>query len=273
MHNFTKTYLFVVCAAAAFSCTRPYGEIHTPDMDTYALNRPVRKIAVSCERNEMDYCVAFHKNGNIREIVTKNTDGTARGTTSYKYNPEGQLLETLHLNSEKEIECRYIYEYDSCFVSRRTLLGMNTNEIYRWDNTNDGKHITKCELYNEGELESVTEWVYGEDSREETAFDANGNCLGTAHYEYAADDRPTRIVSEAVDLDIEISYDEHMLPVWSRNVLINSDESFAYNDTVVQGDTIYYDYTFDNHDNWIRRVDRSSAEDEPFNRISRKIRY
>lgn len=242
------------------------------DQEKYGLCVPARMVMLQSDSLELPYSVRFNRKGKIDYIETHNFDGTFRSREDYHYNTEGQLKEVIGLNSDGEIEIRYVYDFDGNFIRECRIYGMNNQEMYRWIHSNDGKHIVHTEYLNEGELQCIISKSFNGDSYVEESRTPEGVLIGRAEVDFLDSENKPRHI-RGTDVDIEIEYDDKGLPTVSRNAVLNSTGSMEWVSELENNPLRYYSYEFDRRGNWVTRTERVHPDSSACAVLHRKIKY
>ena len=271
--SIVKAFLSVFLAAGAVSCSVKVDE---KTLDRFGLNCPVKSVSVAPDTSlslvRDDYYKAeFNRKGSLTELKYYFPDGRVMSYELYRYDRKGRKIELLPFDKDSTATGRYAYEYDGRFVSKCTLFGMNSADAQRWENKNDGKHITETRFYQEGEFESLSKSVYKGNVRDETVTDAEGGEVGRSRYVYLSEDKPLEIESPL--LKISVRYNKTGLPVKASGVSLSSKGDFEWHQDATGTETFVYEYEYDSRGNWIVRKEFSGPEKKLDEVLSRTIEY
>lgn len=257
---------------AAVSCSTPGPA--SKDQAKYGLSTSARRIYVAQTDNELAYCVIFSKDGRTEKVITDNEDGSHRRWDVYGYDGDGRVIEVITYNADGESEGRWISEYNEKGLLRSyTFYGMNTDEQHRYIYQYEDSLMTSCEYRHEDEFVQRSEYIYGENFKDEVFYDENDSLVCSTHTEYFLGDKPSKIFSEYLEMDINIRYNKEGLPVWSRNTRLNSENGIMWDESLESNPERWYDYTFDDKGNWIERRESKEEGGETVATVRRKIRY
>ncbi|MCR5326462.1 MAG: hypothetical protein K6E37_06930 [Bacteroidales bacterium] len=241
---------FTVAAALILCACTPV----KTDLEKYALNCKAKEIVMQSDTLELPYKVVFNSLGQADTVFTYNFDGSFRYREIYTYNDKHQVIEIAGINADEEDEARYEYEYSGRFIKECRLYGMNNQEVSRWEQDNDGRHIVKTGYYSEGELAYTLLKHYSGKSYTEETFNPDGSPMGTADVDFLTEDKFTRIKSDA--MDVEIQYNDKALPVMSRGTFLNSKCEMLWSADLDDNPIRYYTYDYDSRGNWIARYEK-----------------
>ena len=265
-----KKIVFIFAAAAILAACN--NDSLSNDRTFYAVNCIVQEISVASDTLEAPYTARFNELGQVTEVVTTDWDGILRFHETYTYNSDNQLEEIVGINGENENEIRYEYEHDGRFIKECRTYGMNNQEMQRWVHTNNGRHIVKTEVYQEGELAYVTTKKFKGESYTEQSVNPEGEEVNKVKVEYFHDENKlSRVVGD--DVDITIEYNELGLPVMSRGVVLNTKGELMWVGDLEEKPCRYYSYEYDERGNWITRSDSYEPDGTPYAVFRRSIKY
>ena len=262
-----KTKLIFAAALIVCSCSHVNN-----DLEKYGLNCKVREISVQSDTLEYSYEVFFNPEGQVELMNRYNFDGTFRYKEVYTYDNSGHLSEIQGVNAENETEVRYEYDWDGAFISECRLFGMNNEELHRWVHHNDGRHIVRTEYYAEGVLSYVTLKQFSGNGYDEESIDEEEEVvLGRAHVDFLTEDKPTRIRSDAVN--VEVDYNDAGLPVRSKGTVLNSLGEMQWVADLEEHPERFYTYEYDKRGNWISRAEKVHPDSTVVAVLRRTIIY
>ncbi len=92
------------------------------------------------------------------------------------------------------------------------------------------------------------------------------------HYEKLAEGRPTRIISD--DMDVSVEYNDLKLPVHTVNTRMNTFCEIFYTPDLEDFPERWYAYKYDDKGNWVSRTEYTDADlTQEVATITRKITY
>lgn len=241
------------------------------DLEKYGLNCKASEISVKSDTLEFSYDVFFNPAGQVELMKRYNFDGSFRYREEYSYDSRGHLSEVRGINAEDETEVRYEYDWKGRFISECRIYGMNNEELHRWVHTNDGKHIVRTEYYSEGEYMYTTTKDYSGNGYDEESISAEGNLMGRAHVDFLTEEKPTRIISDA--MNVEIDYNDRRLPVRSKETVLNSLCEMQWETGLDDYPERFYTYEYDERGNWISRAERVHPDSAAVVVLRRTIKY
>ena len=213
----------------------------------------------------------FRADGKIINRLFYNPDGSPFNYETYEYDDKGRVISYNFYSLEGTYEGGYTYEYDGKVIRKCVAHSPEFEETASWVNKNDGRHITESVFRSEGEVEytSINKWNRKGTLRDEQTVDADGEPIGTAHYEYIAEEMPTLIQSE--DLEITIEYNEKLLPIRSEGVALSAVSDLEWIEP--EENPVTYEYEYDYAGNWIIRAEFRGSPATLTRLIRREIEY
>lgn len=262
------------CIAAVSACNNAAADfVVSSDMQKYGLVYPAKSVKTSGSDDELHSLARFDRQGRLEEVVCKTPEGKLRDRSLYSYYPDGQLSEVLIYDADGNLEGREEYSWEDGCLKSKKFYGMNNEEISRIENEIEDGKIARRTSYYEGELDSFTVSHYDGNTRDDFNFGPDSTDFSTAHFEYVSGEIVSRMYSKELDIDMEIRYDGKLLPYWSRDVLLDSDGRYNYNESFLDNPERWYSYTFDRHGNWTERRESLTENGTPVAILRRKIRY
>lgn len=261
-----KAKLFILVALAVCAC-HPVQN----DLEKYGLDCKAKELSVKSDSLEFSYDILFNDAGQVELMKRYNFDGSFRYREEYTYDKSGHLAEILGVNAENETEVRYEYDWAGRFISECRVYGMNNEELHRWVHTNDGRHIVSTDYYAEGELSYTTSKQFSGHGYDEESVSAEGTLLGRGHVDFLTEGKPTRIESEAIN--VEIDYNDKGLPVRSKGTVLNSLGEMQWVTSLEEYPERFYTYEYDERGNWISRAERVHPDSAAVVVLRRSIIY
>ncbi len=261
-----KTKLIIAAALIVCACNPV-----VTDLDKYALNCRASKISVQSDTLEYSYDVWFNARGQVELMKRYNFDGSFRYREEYNYDKSGHLAEIQGINADEETEARYEYDWSGRFISECRVYGMNNQEIHRWVHHNNGRHITRTEYYAEGEPSYTTVKHFKGHSYDEESVTAEGELMGRGHIDFLTEEKPIRIQSDAVN--VEIDYNEKGLPIRSKGAVLNSIGEMQWVNSLEDFPERFYTYEYDERGNWISRAEKVHPDSTAVAVLKRTITY
>lgn len=269
---------FTLALACAVSCTRA----NLPDSDfvLHGLSAPAKSYKVYQKSSTFNdpnsnIEVFFNENGRKDSLAYYLPDGSFLSSESYDYDDSGRLVRLTSRDKNGRVNGTYEYTYKhSCpVIATCTLFGMNNDEVLRWEHKNNGAEIIQTDFYSEGELQNTFKSTFSDSVREEKVYDPSGTEVLSNHYEYY--DLKNKLVSRIQNEDtlVSIQYNEEGLPCESRGAIVSAQNSLYWDNTKDDSSVFTYEYEFDLHHNWTKRLRHTNSSPTPDEILIRKIRY
>ena len=106
---------------------------------------------------------------------------------------------------------------------------------------------------------------------DEESISAEGNLMGRAHVDFLTEEKPTRITSDA--MNVEIDYNDRRLPVRSKETVLNSLCEMQWETGLDDYPERFYTYEYDERGNWISRAERVHPDSAAVVVLRRTIKY
>ena len=267
MRNICRLAAMAAMLILSASCIR---NVKT-DLETYGLCCKVREMSVTITESELDYTLFFNRRGQLDSIYRYDPDGAFREAEYYTYGSDHKLQEVRIFDADHEQEGRYEYTFDGDFIRTCTFFGMNNEDLYRFENINDGENIIESSFYYEGELQSTSTKVYDGLTYEETTLDASGECIGTAKCRLFAKDKPA--VVDGDETHLEIDYNDKGLPVHTIDVAVSTNGELGWAPDMDDNHERWYRYEYDDRGNWIVRTEHIAPDGPAIITARRTIIY
>ena len=252
-----KRIVILVSAAALLSgcALEPETLEH---FDKYQLSTPARRIKVSAEFE--DYEAFFRRDGRLDKVVYFDAAGKESSREVYEYDSLGRTSRIRYIDQTVEGQRRY--SYDGQFVRTEDYYGGNNELVYRWENENDGKNITRVRHYSEDipDFEAVRTW---------DGLRMHETPVGSEEDDAEVEFTPWKKIKylrNALDT-VFVGYNEAGLPVSISGAALNSIGDIGPSEFR----DLRYEYTLDSRGNWTER--KEFAGDSLTNSIKRVIKY
>ena len=269
-----QTFLILLSAvviAAMTSCNES-PKIKTATQKKYYAAEKDGEI-VPEDPNEQDILIfKYDSCGKIVQRINGDTYtyDTMHDTTYYTYNNEG-LLDSVYIGEAYE---KFIYD------SNNKLTKILYNDGFVLHTYNDNEQLTEIKYISDGECYSVEKVKYSGDTVIHYTYSADGKELeNTARY-LGSKQLEHFLSGEYTDKNGKKikSYTkwEGELPIETENTYIyDTADGFTIINTDYLTGKVFFEYEFDEHKNWIKRIEfyEKSGEKKP-NRITyREIEY
>lgn len=178
-------------------------------------------------------------------VATKGYDnrGNLTAQVKYTYNDDGKVTEMVSSDADGTAMSTLIYEYD-------------------------GEKLVKSQYINEYSDGIYYLYEYdGSDMEKSVGYGKDGKPNG--HFTEYKDDKPVKIVTGKEKIVTTITYNDQGLPASITNGKIYSNNSIGLD----EGDSFNYEYEYDDHGSWIRRVERMKDSGKATTIVVRTIEY
>ena len=175
--------------AVKLKSTTSYRAIHTDGLEELEIR----------EREYLYQFTEYNENGNILLEETHIPDGSVEHKASYRYDPDGRLVEELLLEEDDFVSEHRTMEYNEkghIWKERMHYLDGSYDEtVYHYDE--EGKLIMKESAGDDGESGNTVKLEYnGKYPVSEMEYDADGQIVSERHFEF---DEAGNLVSESID--------------------------------------------------------------------------
>lgn len=248
------------------------------DYVRYGICSPVRSFRVtslfpdkSCAGSNVE--VTFNRSGRVEKLQYLFRDGSPSAYDVYSYDRKGRLIRINNYDADGMDAGRMEYEYDGWLISKCTQFSKRGDNLYDWVHSNDGREITGTVFYADGVKTTESRSVFEGNLRHESVFDADGALLTGAEYEYF--DLTNKLLLRACSpaSDISIGYNADSLPCEAKGTMIDACGSLYLAPDAEEGETVRYEYEYDEKGNWIRRNEYRGGRSDASDVLVRDIVY
>lgn len=241
------------------------------DLQRYQLQGDVLRVTVASSdlENMMQYDAWFNRRGMLDSVRYDLPEETFSHV--YTYDRRGRLTDHEIFRPDRHYEGYWRYRYDRTGLVYFGYFGWDLQEIYRWDQKNEGGRPVETRYSNEGEPVSVKKITYDGFDKEERVYDMEGELVSRTQFRSMDAFRLRSI--ETDDITITIGYGEYLLPAESHNARIRPDSDVKVDRLSEQYRDVYYTYEKDARGNWIRRTEYLGPDRLEGQTITRIIQY
>ena len=270
MTSFNMIVVSAIVITVSSCGTKPAGH---NDLSKFGLVCPAKEIKVrSTEALDFNsnYDVIFNRRGQCTSLRYTDTEGNRECKEKYIYGKDGKTATMIAFAKDNNESGRFEYEYDERFICKYTVYNLNSQEVQRWENDNDGVHIIETRFYQECDLETIQKNKFSGNDFVQLLLTPELDTIAVGYGRMNQDGK--LLFGKSEGLDISIEYDENNLPISSFNTLVSTKEDLFWNEKA-DSVSIRYEYVFDQKGNWIRRAAFFSQESEPGEITTREIHY